>query len=79
MEKISERYLIPVLEQLLEAFPFTLINFHPDNGSEYINQRVAKLLEKLRIEFTKSLSRHSNDYLSRTRLVNALDDRYVIA
>lgn len=32
-----------------------------DNGSEYINHQVAKLLEKLRIEQTKSRSRHSND------------------
>ena len=61
VEKISERYLIPALEQLLEAFPFTLLGFHSDNGSEYINKRVAELLEKLRIEFTKSRSRHSND------------------
>ncbi len=61
VEKISERYLIPALEQLLEAFPFEILGFHSDNGSEYINKRVAKLLEKLRIEFTKSRSRHSND------------------
>lgn len=61
VEKISERYLIPVLEQLLDTFPFTLFGFHSDNGSEYINKQVAKLLEKLRIEFTKSRSRHSND------------------
>ena len=32
-----------------------------DNGSEYINHKVAKLLEKLRIEQTKSRSRQSND------------------
>jgi len=61
VEKISERYLIPALEQLLETFPFTVLGFHSDNGSEYINKQVAKLLEKLRIEFTKSRSRHSND------------------
>lgn len=61
VEKISERYLIPALEQMLDAFPFTLLGFHSDNGSEYINKRVADLLEKLRIEFTKSRSRHSND------------------
>lgn len=61
VEKISERYLIPVLEQLLELFPFTIINFHSDNGSEYINHQVAKLLKKLLIEFTKSRPRHSND------------------
>lgn len=60
-EKISEHYLIPVLEQLLDAFPFTILGFHSDNGSEYINKRVAKLLEKLRIEFTKSRSRQTND------------------
>ena len=61
VEKISERYLIPALEQMLDAFPFTLFGFHSDNGSEYINSRVAGLLDKLRIEFTKSRSRHSND------------------
>ena len=61
VEKISEHYLIPVLEQLLEAFPFILLNFHSDNGSEFINKQVATLLEKLRIEFTKSRSRHCND------------------
>jgi transposase InsO family protein len=61
VEKISERYLLPALEQLLDTFPFTLLGFHSDNGSEYINSRVASLLDKLRIEFTKSRSRHSND------------------
>jgi len=61
VEKISERYLIPALEQLLDAFPFTVLGFHSDNGSEYINKRVAELLEKLRIEFTKSRARHTND------------------
>jgi len=61
VERISERYLIPALEQLLETFPFIIQGFHSDNGSEYINRQVAKLLEKLRIEFTKSRPRHSND------------------
>lgn len=61
VEKISEAYLIPVLEELLAAFPFVIINFHSDNGSEYINQIVAKLLNKLHIKMTKSRSRHSND------------------
>ena len=61
VEKISEYYLIPALEQLLEMFPFVILGFHSDNGSEYINKQVARLLEKLRIEFTKSRARHSND------------------
>ena len=61
VEKISERYLIPVLKVLLEAFPFVIINFHSDYGSEYINKMVAELLNKLRIEMTKSRPRNSND------------------
>ena len=61
VEKISERYLIPILMELLDAFPFEIKGFHSDNGSEYINKVVAKLLEKLRIEFTKSRSRQTND------------------
>ena len=61
-ERISEAFLIPVLEALLEGFPFVIKGFHSDNGSEYINRHVAKLLNKLLIEEqTKSRSRHSND------------------
>lgn len=58
---ISERFLLPALEQLLAAFPFVIHGFHCDNGSEYINHRVAKLLDKLRIELTKCRARQSND------------------
>lgn len=61
VEKISERYLVPALEQLLEDYTFKIRGFHSDNGSEYINYTEAKLLGKLRIEFTKSRSRQSND------------------
>lgn len=61
VEKISENYLIPVLEQLLDTFPFQIKNFHSDCGSEYINHRVVKLLNKLHVTLTKSRSRHSND------------------
>ena len=60
-ERLSEAFLLPVLEQILAGFPFAVLGFHADNGSEYINHTVAKLLDKLRIEFTKSRPRHSND------------------
>lgn len=59
--KISEAYLIPVLEAMLAQFPFRIHGFHSDNGSEFINHTVAKLLDKLLIEQTKSRPRHSND------------------
>lgn len=59
--KISEHFLLPVLRQLIKAFPFPIKGFHSDNGSEYINHTVAKLLEKLRIEQTKSRARKTND------------------
>ena len=59
---ISERFLVPLLEAVLSLFPFTVAAFHADNGSEYINHRVAALLNKLHIrKFTKSRARHSND------------------
>lgn len=46
---------------ILEQFPFVIKGFHSDNGSEYINHRVAQLLNKLNIEQTKSRPRQSND------------------
>ena len=60
-EQISEAYLLPVLEGMLAQFPFHILGFHSDNGSEFINHTVARLLEKLLIEQTKSRPRHSND------------------
>ena len=46
---------------MMEQFPFPILGFHSDNGSEFINHTVAKLLNKLLIEQTKSRPRHSND------------------
>lgn len=61
VEVISEQFLLPALEEALKEYPYHLINFHSDNGSEYINRRVAEMLERLRIKQTKSRARHSND------------------
>ena len=60
-EKISELYLLPVLEAVLAQFPFAIRGFHADNGSEYINHRVAGMLRKLDAEFTKSRACRSQD------------------
>ena len=59
--QISEHWLIPLLAQLLEQFPFTIRGFHSDNGSEFINYTVARLLEKLLIEQTKSRAHRTGD------------------
>lgn len=61
VEKISEQYLETLLEDLISQFPFKIINFHSDNGSEYINKTVASLLNKLVIDQTKSRSGRCND------------------
>jgi hypothetical protein len=58
---ISEAHLLPVIEQMLDQFPFGILGFHADNGSEYVNHKVAQMLDKLRIEFTRSRPRQSND------------------
>jgi hypothetical protein len=58
---ISEAWLLPLLEDMLEQFPFRIRGFPSDNGSEYINYQVSGLLNKLLIEQTKSRPRHSGD------------------
>ena len=61
VERISEHFLLPLLERLLEAFAFRVRGFHSDNGSEYVSYRLAELLEKLLAqEFTKSRPRRCN-------------------
>lgn len=61
VQGISHAYLLPVLASILAQFPFVIKGFHSDNGSEYINKRVADMLNTLLIEQTKSRARHSND------------------
>lgn len=58
---ISEYFLLPLLEELLKTFPFRIFGFHSDNGSEYINYQVSKMLQKMLVEQTKSRSRRTND------------------
>ncbi len=59
VERISEKYLKPVMIELLKLFPFYIFEFHSDNGSEYINRYTVEILNKLHIKLTKS--RCSND------------------
>jgi len=61
VERISEAYLVVALESMLAEFPFVIRGFHSDNGSEFVNHIVARLLNKMLIRFTKSRPRQSND------------------
>jgi len=59
--RISEQYLLPVLEAILHQFPFVIVEIHSDNGSEYINHEVDKMLQHLIIALTKSRANRSQD------------------
>lgn len=59
--QISELWLLPVLEAMLQQFPFVIRGFHSDNGREFINYTVAGLLGKLLIQQTRSRAHHSGD------------------
>jgi transposase InsO family protein len=61
VERISEAYLVLALESMLAEFPFVIRGFHSDNGSEFVNHIVARLLNKMLIRFTKSRPRQSKD------------------
>ena len=37
--RITEHFMVPVLAALAGAFPFRILGFHADNGSEYIRQK----------------------------------------
>jgi len=35
--------LLPLLGKIIASYPYQIINFHADNGSEYINSKLAEL------------------------------------
>lgn len=59
--RITEQFMIPALTSILQQCPFVTLGFHSDNGSEYINRRVAELLNDFLIKMTKSRPSRSND------------------
>jgi len=60
-EKITDTQLLPLLGKIIASYPYRIINFHADNGSEYVNSKVAEMLNNLLIKLTRSRPRHSND------------------
>jgi hypothetical protein len=61
VSRITEYDLEPLLENMLNQFPFTIRGFHSDNGGEYVNRTIADLLNKLLIRFTRSRPRRPDD------------------
>jgi len=61
VENLQERCVEPALDEAFLLFPFSIGNFHSDNGGEYINEVVAGFLKRWKAKQTKSRPRHSND------------------
>jgi len=61
VEAISEDWLKDVLEAVIMMFPFIIRGFHSDNGGEFINRDVARMLSVLLIKQSKSRSGRTND------------------
>lgn len=60
--------------QMLAQFPIEILGFHSDNGSEYVNHRVAKMLDKLKVEFTRSRNKTSRSLAWRSGCVGQRTD-----
>ena len=58
---LSEVHLLSVLKEMLDQFPFRIHGFHSDNGSEFVNWKMADMLNQMLIKFTRSRPRHSGD------------------
>ena len=58
---LEREHMLPVLRGMIDQFPFRILGFHSDGGSEYINHEVAKVLKEQLIDFTRSRPRRCND------------------
>src|SRR5437763_15047697 len=58
-EQISEAWLLPILEDMIEQFPFLVLGFRSDNASEFLSHVVSWLLSKFFLKQTKSCRRTS--------------------
>lgn len=58
---INEAILEEALAIALNLFPFVILNFHSDNGGEFINGLVADMLAKALVRQSKSRAGRTND------------------
>lgn len=59
--RINEEHVLPVVEAMLHQFPFRILGLHSDNGSEFVNHPLFRLLKKLGVELTRSRPNRSSD------------------
>lgn len=58
---LEREHMLPVLRDMIDQFPFRILGFHSDGGTEYINYEVADMLKDKLIDFTRSRPRRCND------------------
>jgi len=58
---ITKKYLEKLYKKVLDNFPYKIRHFHSDNGSEFINNYLANILNEMNITQTKSRPRKHND------------------
>lgn len=58
---ITDEQMEVAFRLILSMIPFVIYNFHSDRGSENINYRIARMLNKLRIKQSKCRSGQHND------------------
>jgi transposase InsO family protein len=59
--ELTKVQMVPLLRSMLDQYPFAVLGFHSDNGSEYINEKVAELLMEMHVDFTKSRAYRTTD------------------
>lgn len=61
VEKLTQEHMVPLVERLIEEFPFKIYELHSDNGTEYVNQELWRLLLGMLVKLTKSRSGKTTD------------------
>ncbi|MDV6237506.1 DDE-type integrase/transposase/recombinase [Leptospira ellisii] len=57
----TEFQMLKAFSNLRKAFPFPLLGFHSDNGSEFINDTILRFAVKYRLTFTRGRPHKKND------------------
>lgn len=73
----AHKWTFEGLQKTYNTLPFTLIELHPDNGVEFINECIIQWASKVGISYTHSRSRHKNDNCFVEQKNNSLVRNYI--